>query len=123
MLAEPIAQFRIDPLAPNSIDEEGAYFNPWQAMGFGVSAHHYSMDLQAIDVLRAIDQGLYCADIAERLNLSPGHVELFQTMFSSACWCVFDNSPRGCLINREHGSDFGSRLIAAWEDYYDRHWN
>jgi len=114
---------RADPLAPNCADDEGEYFNPWLAMGFACDSHNYAMDLQAIDVLRGIADGQYCTDIAARLGLSPGHIELFQTMFSSAQWCVYGTSPRGCLINKAYGPDFGGRLISAWEDYYARHWN
>jgi len=114
---------KADPLAPNSADQQGPCFDPWLALGFSRQAYGSAVDLLAIAVLRAIDEGLACGDIADRLDLSPDHVDLFQTMFTAAGWCVVEIKPCGCRINPAHGEDFGARLIAAWEEYHRRRWN
>lgn len=113
----------MDPLAPNSEDENGDFFDPWEALGMSCCSYNSAIDQQAIDVLRCIREKLYCSDIAARIGLTPEHVELFQSMFSSANWCEYGTSPRGCWFVYDYGDNFGDRLIAAWEAYFERHWN
>lgn len=113
-----------DPLAPNAEDWDGAYFDPWEAIGLRCCSYNSEIDRRAIDVLREIarPEFTYCNDIAEKLELSPVEVELWQGIFCSANWCEYGTSPRGCWIVHDHGPDFGERLIAAWEAYFERKW-
>lgn len=115
-----------DPLAPNQEDEDGPYWDPWTALGISCGGYSSAVDSEAIAVLRAIRHGVeesrYVTGIAAATGLSEGHVELWQYIFCSADWCEYGTSPRGCWIVHDHGDDFGDRLIAAWEAYYERQW-
>jgi len=119
-----------DPFAPNSDDMEGPFWDPWIAMGVQCGGYSAGVDLDAIEVLRAIRDGVaagrsggeygnFVTDIAERTGLSRTHVELYQYMFCSVNWCDYGTSPRGCFP--EYGFDFDG-LIEAWCKYYVRRW-
>jgi hypothetical protein len=108
-------------IKPNAEDEHGDYWDPWEALGLGCCSYNSELDQAAIDVARCIasEEFMYCTDIAERTGLSPLMVEMFQGIFSSANWCEYGTSPRGCwFIDRDGAPD----LVAAWEAYYERHW-
>lgn len=114
---KPVAEI----IRPNAEDGDGDYWDPWETLGLSCCNYSSEIDQQAIDVLRMI--GLpdftYCTDIAERTGMTPAHVELFQSIFSSAGWCEYGTSPRGCWpIDR----DGFPALIAAWEAYFERQW-
>lgn len=108
-----------DPLAPNAEDQDGEYFDPWQALGLHCSAYSSTTDEAAIAVLKGIRDKLYSTDIAERAKLDETLVELLQEIFCSADWCEYGTSPRGCWFIED---GFGDRIITAWEAYYKRHW-
>jgi hypothetical protein len=108
-------------IAPNAEDENGDYWDPWESLGLNCCSYNSEIDQQAIDVLRLIGKPefTYCDDIAETVGLAPAHVELFQGIFSSAGWCEYGTSPRGCWAIDRKGFP---ALIAAWESYYERKW-
>lgn len=124
----------IDYFAPNTADENGEFWDPWEALGQRFGGYSSEVDDDSIRVLRAIKDGLarsranepglgfYSTDIAEATGLSASHVELFQYMFCSADWCEYGTSPRGCWFVYDKGENFGERLIEAWETYYLRQW-
>jgi hypothetical protein len=117
MYGKPVSEI----IQPNAEDEFGEYWDPWEALGLGCCSYNAGIDRQAIGVLREIGspEFAYCTDIAERLGMTPEHVEMFQGIFCSADWCEYGTSPRGCWpIDRE---GFPA-LIAAWEVYCERRW-
>jgi hypothetical protein len=108
-------------IQPNSEDENGDFWDPWESLGLRCCSYNSEIDQQAIDVLREIGspEFAYCTDIAERTGLSATHVELLQSIFCSADWCEYGTSPRGCWpIDREGFP----KLVEAWEQYFERHW-
>ena len=108
-----------DIITPNGEDENGVYWNPWDALGQSCLSYNSEIDAEAISVLRGIAAGKYCHNIATETGLSPSHVELFQSIFAGAGWCEYGTSPRGCWpIDRE---GFPA-LIEAWESYFQRQW-
>ena len=121
---------KTDPLAPNAEDENGEYWDPWDALGVRCGGYSSAIDDDALAVLKAIRDGAasrhsggeftnYTTDIAAKTGMSATHVELWQYLFCSADWCDYGTSPRGCFPN--YDIDFDA-LIAAWEAYYERRW-
>lgn len=109
----------LDIIKPNSEDENGEYWEPWDALGLQCVSYNSEIDRGAIAVLRGIKGRLYCDAIAEKTGMAPAHVELLQSIFCSANWCEYGTSPRGCWpIDR----DYFHLLIGAWEAYYERKW-
>lgn len=108
-----------DIIAPNAEDENGDYWDPWDALGIGCASYNSGIDQNAINVLCGIRDKLFCDDIAERYGMSALHVELFQSIFCSADWCEYGTSPRGCFPEDREGFP---ALIAAWEAYFKRRW-
>lgn len=111
-----------DMLEPNAEDENGSFFDPWDALGLYCLSYNSEIDQRAIAVLRGIGEKLYCSEIAQRASMAEDHVELFQSIFCSANWCEYGTSPRGCWFVHNQGPDFGARMIAAWETYFARMW-
>lgn len=116
--------------APNSEDESGSYWDPWDAMHIHNGGYSSNVENDAIEILRAIRDGVkdgrdggqygnYVTDIANKTGLSEGHVELWQYIFCSAGWCNYGTSPRGCFPDQS--IDFDA-LIEAWAGYYRRKW-
>jgi hypothetical protein len=106
-------------IQPNTEDFDGEYWDPWDALCNRCASYSGQVDQDAINVLKGIRDKLYCSDIAALYGMSESHVELLQCIFCSANWCEYGTSPRGCFpIDRE---GFPA-LIAAWEDFYRRHW-
>lgn len=106
-------------ILPNAEDENGDYWDAWQALGLSCCSYNSEIDDQALAVLRGVNEAVYCDDIAKRTGMAPSHVELFQSIFASVGWAEYGTSPRGCWpIDRE---GFPA-LIAAWEEYYRRTW-
>ena len=50
------------------------------------------------------------------------HTCFYTAPFASADWCEYGTSPRGCWFVYDQGENFGARLIAAWEAYFERFW-
>jgi hypothetical protein len=106
-------------IRPNAEDENGKYWDPWEALGLPCCSYNSDIDENALAVLRGMESATYATDIAERTGMSPAHVELLQSIFCSAGWGEYGTSPRGCWpIDR----DGFPALIAAWEAYYERQW-
>lgn len=103
---------------PNTEDENGDYWDPWEALDLRCCSYSSEIDQNAIDVLRGIRDKLYCTDIAERTGMTPAHVELFQSIFCGKDWAEYGTSPRACFAMAEDFPD----LITAWEAYYEREW-
>lgn len=106
-------------IEPNAEDENGPYWDPWEAIEIHCGGYNSEVDADAIAVLKAIRNGGYVSHIAKETGLSEAHVELWQYIFCSADWCDYGTSPRGCFPMP--GIDFPA-LIAAWETYYERSW-
>ena len=104
--------------APNAEDEDGEYWDPWEALGLRCLSYNSEIDQNAIDVLRGIGDKLYNSDIAARTGLPAQYVELLQSIFCGSDWCEYGTSPRGCFPMAD---DFPA-LIAAWEAFYERRW-
>lgn len=111
-----------DYFKPNAADENGEHWSPWDALGLSCCSYNSKVDDDALAVLRGILAKQYNSDIAAATGLSPSHVELYQSIFSGAHWCEYGTSPRGCWFVYDRGENFGERLIAAWEAYYERRW-
>lgn len=95
-------------------------FDPWEKLG-RCGGYNSAVDQQALDVLRCIRRPntMFCNDIAERLGMTPEHVELFQYLFCSADWCEYGSSPRGCFPMDDAAFE---KLIGDWEAYYRAAW-
>ena len=109
-----------DILKPNAEDENGDFWDPWNALGVDCASYSGQVDQDAINVLRGIRDKLYNSDIAKRYSMAPSHVELLQSIFCSADWCDYGTSPRGCFPTDREGFP---ALIAGWEGFYLRFWN
>lgn len=106
-------------IKPNAEEWDGAYWDPWEALGLRCCSYNSAIDHEALCVLRGIQEGKYCSGIATEYGMSESHVELLQSIFCSAGWCEYGTSPRGCWpIDRE---GFPA-LIEAWDAYYERQW-
>jgi hypothetical protein len=107
--------------APNAEDEHGDYWDPWEALGLPCCSYNSKIDQAAIDVLRLVagPEFIYCTDIAEQTGHSPVLVEMFQGIFSSANWCEYGTSPRGCWPIDRNGFH---KIVEAWEAYFERRW-
>lgn len=108
-----------DVIQPNAEDEHGDYWDPWQFLGLHCLSYSSVIDQNAIDVLRGMQDGLYCTDIAARAGMAPEHVELLQGIICSHNLGEYGTSPRGCWPTDREGFP---ALIAAWEAYYERQW-
>lgn len=106
---------------PNAEDDNGEYWDPWEALGVNYGGYNSAVDLDGIRVLEGIASGQYCTDIAGATGLTPEHVELWQYLFCSARWCDYGTSPRGCFQNYSDKTTLAER-VAGWRAYYERHW-
>lgn len=106
-------------IKPNAEDEDGEYWDPWEALGLACLSYNSEIDENAIAVLEGVQARQFNSDIAAATGMTQAHVELFQGIFCSADWCEYGTSPRGCWpIDR----DGFPKLIEAWQAYFARHW-
>lgn len=117
MLDDPNA---IDIIRPNAKDENGDYWDPWEALGLDCMSYNSEIDTAAINVLKGIaSEKRYTTDIASKYKIDPLLVEFLQSIFSGSNWCEYGTSPRGCWPIDRDGFHL---IIEAWEAYYERHW-
>lgn len=108
-----------DVTSPNCEDENGPFWDPWEALGIRCCSYSGQNDIDAVLVLEGIQRHQFNTDIAHDTGMSPSHVELLQGIFCTANWAEYGTSPRGCWPS--YHVDFGA-IIDGWKAYYERHW-
>lgn len=106
-------------LEPNEEDENGPYWDPWSALGIYCATYNSRIDADALAVLVGIHKGLFNEEIAAAHVLPEQYVELLQSIFSSAGWCDYGTSPRGCFPSDPVSFP---KIIDTWREYYRRTW-
>lgn len=103
------------------LHKEGGGFDPWDALDVPCGSYSSEQDDQGIAILEIIasERGVHCTDIAERLGLSPSHVELWQYIFCGADLCDYGTSPRGCFPSDDERV---KAFLDNWKQYRKLAW-